>query len=64
MLKTFIDATAGQSTDEITASGLRDASALPLPGQVRIIFDDRLSPLDLFTTLTKARDALGKLRDR
>lgn len=60
MAKKFLDAAVANAKDDIT---VQDGSALTLTNAVRVLYDDTVPKLDLFTTieriLAKMREDLG-----
>lgn len=55
MAKKFIDVTVNDEKDAYTKG---DGTALTLTNSVRVLYDDTLESAELYTILTRVRDAM------
>lgn len=58
MAKQFLDASVSDTKESITQ---QDGTALTLTNTVRVLYDDTVTPTELYVTLTRIRDKIAEL---
>lgn len=58
MAKQFLDASVSDTKESIAQ---QDGTALTLTNTVRVLYDDTVTPTELYVTLTRIRDKIAEL---